>query len=159
MTGLEKARVSQTAGMLQEYSIYNISWSNPINHFAFSWRLNVLNSMVVWFGIQKVTCDGELRNVSTWHGACAGCISHFTEEELRFCICQSLSGPNFNSGTRNVRATTQYHCIVFGGSQIWNTAHRDITKEQHLLRWVQKVRELVTLYWQWNSGTKVRATK
>lgn len=151
--------MGKSAGMLQEYPIYNIFWSNPINHFIFSWRPNVSNSMVVWVGIQKVMCDGELRNVSTWHGACTRCISHFTEEELRFCICESLSGSNFNSGTRNITATMQYHCIVFWGPQVWNTAHTDITKEHHLLRWVQKVRELVTLYWQWNSGTKVRSTK
>lgn len=102
------------AGIQQKYHNYNISLSSsPTNYFSFSWRLKVLNSMLVWDGIQKVAEDGELRDVKTWQGAFAECIGHFTEELLRWCIYQCLSGPNFDAGTRKIRATMQYCCIFF----------------------------------------------
>lgn len=71
----------------------------------------MLNSMLGWDGIQKVACDGGLSDVSMW----VMCWVYWSccREDLRCCSCHCLSGPNFNQGTKKVRAKMQYHCIHF----------------------------------------------
>lgn len=54
-------------------------------------------------------------------------------EDLRCCSCHCLSRPNFNTKSREIKATMQYCCIF--------TNPTEITKKLHLHTLLQKVRE------------------
>lgn len=120
---------------LQECSIYITSLSSPINRFSFFQKYKCVKLQA---GVGRETEDGVMESSgmqACW--ACSGYNGHIIVEDLRCCSCHCLSRTNFNTRSREIKATMQYCCIFADPTEI--------TRKLHLPTLLQKVREVSNL--------------